>query len=577
MIPRLNFPKKKRNTLGIIHWLILLGAAAGTLLTLAWGLLVPDWFGEGRYLTYPIPLGEVMPAMDTSLSSSIRATVSTEPGQQVVKRWSEHELPNWYRHGKGTAPRMLLAKLAEQVDIESVNQYLCSITPWSGAGSSWKFHHGDYDFTLVTLTTILYMFGNQPDLLYSETLEHLLDVLLNQDGGRPLVTAPNTFGLVLDTENHHLMTEGSRYLKNQWLATYGSEEQRNNSRYNNQENGLEAWLIAYLEEMLHEGVYEFNSRPYIGYTIQALLNLEAYPSSPQIRNLARYLLDIINLQYTFGSLDFRRYPPFRRQYVKVSVTEMDDDAHTAYMYVWTGGNNGEARNYSDFMLLAELLPYQLPEDLKTWTLSKPESYFVRYGRGASACPELYSGGPGYLLSAGGANRGWRSRIVARPITLMLSDGANDIQQCFHIPGKGHWRRWNNTGVYRHFAVADAPVVIPENQQAIAEGKGWQLFSGSESSALIIAVFSGSDFGIIALFPETKGSPETLLKALQQQNPDRKVLRNRFTWPNGDVLEYDPDAPKGVWVMKAENGNPLDRAYDAWPQLSGDVPALTFAR
>lgn len=577
MKQQVHFPENKRSSLGLIHWLILLGTAASTLFVLSWSLLVPDWFGEGRYLTYPIPLGDVMPAMDTSLSPAVRSTVSTKLGQQVVKRWSEYDLPNWYRHGKGAAPRMLLAKLAEQTGIEAVNEYITSIKPWSGAGSSWKFHHGDYDFTLVTLTTILYMFGNQPDLLYPETLEHLLDVLLNQEGDRPLVTAPRTFGLILDTENHHLMTEGSRYLKNQWLATYGAEEQRNNPRYNNQENGLEVWLIAYLEEMLHEGVYEFNSRPYIGYTIQALLNLEAYPASPRIRNLARYLLDIINLQYALGSLDFRRYPPFRRQYRKVSVTEMDDDAHTAYMHVWTGGKKGEARNYSDFMLLAELLPYQLPEDLKIWTLSKPEPYFIQYGRGASACPELYSGGPGYLISAGGANRGWRSRIVARPITLMLSDGAKDIQQCFYIPGKGHWRRWNNTGVYRHFAVANAPVIIPEDQQAIAEGQGWKLFLGPESSSLIIAVFSSSSFGIIALFPEAKEAPDALLAALQQNNSDEKALYNRFVWPDGNTLEYDPDAPKGTWVMKTENDKPLDRKYDGWPQLSGDVSTLSFTR
>jgi hypothetical protein len=577
MVSLFSFPRKKTPVLGMVHWLVLLGSAGGTLLALALGVMTPDWFGEGRYLTYPLPLGDAMPEMDTTLSPEMRSTASTEAGKQVVKDWSEQQLPNWYHHGKGTAPRMLLTKFAEKTDLENANQYLCSIVPWSGAGSTWTLHHGDYDFTLVTLTTILYMFGNEPAIMYPETREHLLNVLLNQEGGRPLVTAPRTLGLILDTENHHLMTEGSRYLKNQWLATYGTEEERSNPHYNNKENGLEAWLIAYLEEMLHEGVYEFNSRPYIGYTLQALLNLEAYPETPQIRNLARYLLDVINLQYALGSLDLRRYPPFRRQYVKEKEREMDNDSHTAYMHVWTGGNDGKAGHYSSFMLLAELLPYRLPDDLRTWTLSKPEPYFVRYGRGASACAELYSGGPGYLLSAGGANRGWRSRIVARPITLMLEDGETNVQNCFHIPGRGHWRHWNNSGVYRHFAMANAPVVVPENQKAVAAGQGWQLFRPLESSAMMVAVFTGENFGIIALFPETEETPESLLAALQHQNPDSETLGTRFTWPNGNILEYDPDAPKGTWVMKAENGIELDRNYDAWPQISGDVPALSFAR
>ena len=573
----LSFSKRRIHAAGIVHWIILFGVSGITLLALAYGLLVPDWFGEGRYLTYPIPYGKQMPKMDQNLSDLPPKTEGTPEGQAILQQWSKSDLPDWETYGKCTAPRVLLAKLAANVDVEAANQYLCAATPWSGAGSDWTFHHGDYDFSLVTLTTLLYMFGHQPDRLYPETQQHLLNVLLNQDGGVPLVTAPRTFGLILDTENHHLMTEGSRYLKNQWLAANGSENQRADPRYNNQKNGLEAWLIAHLEEMLHEGVYEFNSRPYVGYTLQALLNLEAYPESSQIRMLARHLLDIVNLQYALGSLDLRRYPPFRRQYKQEHNTKTQSDSHTAYMRIWTGGENHRPGPYDDFALLAELLPYRLPADVQTWTLTKPAPYFARYGRGASACPELYSGGPGYLLSAGGANRGWRSRIIARPITLMTSDGATDAEQCFQIPGRGHWRRWNNTGVYRRFAVADAPVSIPEHRKPVAEAAGWQLFKEPETSSLLIATYSGIRLGIIALFPETEETPEALLASLQQQNPDAEALRGRFTWPDGNVLEYDPDAPKGTWIMKSENGVALDRNYDAWPQLDGDVPAISFDR
>ena len=126
--------------------------------------------------------------------------MATPAGREVLERWSNHDLPDWEKNGKGTAPRILLTKLANQVDLEAANAYLCAISPWSGAGSSWAFHKGDYDFTLVTLTTLLYMYGNQPDRLYPETRDHLLGVLLNQDGGHPLVTAPRTFGLILDTD-----------------------------------------------------------------------------------------------------------------------------------------------------------------------------------------------------------------------------------------------------------------------------------------------------------------------------------------------------------------------------------------
>ncbi len=577
MNPLIRFPKNKQNSIGMIHWLILLGSTGGTLLALTWGLLVPDWFGEGRYLTGLIPLGDVMPKMETNLPPSSLSAVSAPAGRKIAEQWSSMEVPDWKRNGKVTSPRVLLAKLANGVDVEAANDYLRSIEPWSGAGSTWAFHRGDYDFSLVTLTTLLYMFGNQPDRLFPETREHLLNVLLNQDGGHPLVTAPRTFGLILDTENHHLMTEGSRYLKNQWLTIHGTPEERANPRYNNRENGMEVWLVAYLEEMLHEGVYEFNSRPYIGYTLQALLNLEAYPESEQIRSLARYLLDIINLQYALGSLDLRRYPPFRRQYRRAEDTALNSDAHTAYMRIWTGSAIEEASSYSSFMLLAELLPYRLPVKVRDWTLSKPKSYFVRYGRGSSACPELYSGGPGYLISAGGANRGWRSRIIARPVTLMLADGETDITRCFHIPGKGHWRRWNTTGVYRNFAVANAPAVVPEQYKATAAEDGWQIFCIQGNIPLAIAVYTSDDLGIIVLFPDAKETPTELLAVLKEKNPEPEVLRGKFIGLDGDVLEYDPEAPKGTWVMKSHNNNMLDRDYDAWPQISGDLTVSSFAR
>ncbi|HEX71839.1 MAG TPA: hypothetical protein ENN65_00770, partial [Candidatus Hydrogenedentes bacterium] len=492
---------------GLVLWAILLGVSGGMLLGLLSLFFEPDWFGAGRYGTHPIPLGAQMPAPCPTAREPNAPSQKSSEGQATLERWSARDLPDWRAQGKVTAPRILLAKLHAGVDIEEVNRYLRAARPVRGTGSTWKFHYGDYDFTMVTLSTLLYMFGDRPDRLYPDTLEHLLHRLLIMEGGAPLVTVPRTFGLILDTENHHLMTEGSRYLKNQWLATYGTEEQRADPRYDNRENGLEAWLVAYLEEMLHEGVYEFNSRPYIGFTMQALLNLEAYPDSVRIRQLSRYLLDIINMQYALGSLDLRRYPPFRRQYKQARKTALGADPHTAFMRVWADMSEAsdvaavKPGSYQEFVLLAELLPYRPPEDVRAWTVAKPEHYFVQYGRGTTACPELYSGGPGYLLGAGGVNRGWRSHIVAKPITLLLSDGETDAARCFQIPGHGPWRTWNSTGVYRRFAVANAPVSVPEQYEALVETGGWRIFLGAAATSPVIAAYSGDRLGILAIFPE----------------------------------------------------------------------------
>ncbi len=566
---------------GFALWLTLLGVTCVTLVGGAFALLGPDWFGAGRYRTHPIPLGEAMPTPDNTLSRPVPRP--SAEGQATINEWSERTLPDWRSQGKVTAPRVVLAKLMRNHDIEEVNRYLRAVKPWSGVGSNWTLHYGDYDFSLVTLTTILYMFGEQPDRLYPETRQYLLDTLLTEEGGSPLVAVPRTAGLILDTENHHLMTEGSRYLKNQWLARHGTDAQRAAPGYDNVANGLEEWFVAYLEEMRDEGVYEFNSRPYAGYMTQALLNLEAWPESPRIRSLARYLLDIVNLQYALGSHGLRCYPPFRRNYREEHITALHYDPLTAFMRIWTDAAYAPdappaaTGHRTHLTLLAELLPYRPPEAVLAWTRAKPEEYFVRYGRGASACPELYSGGPDYLLSAGGANRGFRSFIIVRPITLLLNDDETEISRCLHLSGRGHWRQWNNTGVHRRFACANGPAHIPEQMSPEATADGWHILRASHARNLLIAVYSADMFSMMALFPDSEREPEALLGALREKNGDDGVIRKQFVWPDGTTLAYDVQAPKGVWVMESVNGEALDRDYDAWPQLSGDGPDISFAR
>ncbi len=48
-----------------------------------------------------------------------------------------------------------------------------------------------------------------------------------------------------DTENHLLMTEGARYLKNRWLALHGSTD----PRHDNDANGMERWMLALLRSL----------------------------------------------------------------------------------------------------------------------------------------------------------------------------------------------------------------------------------------------------------------------------------------------------------------------------------------
>ena len=126
----------------------------------------------------------------------------------------------------------LIARLALGQDFAKVNQRIMDmrVTNFPGSGGNW-------DFVLCELTLLLYNFGDDPERLYPQTVEHLVDVLLNEKGGDPLIWTPRIFGLPLpDTENHILQTESSRYLTNQWIARSGNPD----PKYDNIQNGLEA-------------------------------------------------------------------------------------------------------------------------------------------------------------------------------------------------------------------------------------------------------------------------------------------------------------------------------------------------
>ena len=539
---------------------------------LVWSL--PWLVGAGRESIRPLSPGDAAPRAGAAV---LRAPGNPEDAR-VVEAWAGGGLPNWKTQGKVSAPRVCLAKLQAGRDIEEVNRYLLAAKPWATSGSTWSGHRGDYDFTETTLTTILYLFGKDPAILWPETVEHLLTTLLVEEGGTPRIAVPRSLGLIVDTENHHLMTEGSRYLKNQWLFRRGGPGREGNPAYDNRANGLEAWMCAHLRETAEQGVYEFNSMPYLGYTVQALLNLEAFPESEEVRGLARHILDTINWQYALGSHGFRRCAPFRRRIEKVHTDELQDDPHTQVMRFWCALGAQEGRRHRGRPhqeLIAACMPYRVPATVKAWTLEKPREYFVRMGRGPKACPELYSGAPDFLLSAGGAFRGLRAMIVPRPITLLLPDGETQISRCFHIPGHGRWWWWNSTGVHRRFAVGRSPVRIPEQYSPAAGDGGWTVFTPADAPGLAVAVFSAEELGIIALFPDGWESAEGLLARIRAANPDPAALREKFFWPEGGSVEYDVKAPRNRWVIRRVDGTDTDRDFGGWPMWDGDIPTEVF--
>lgn len=514
----------------------------------------------------------------------------------VLSEWASKTIPSIPVDGgtlKNDAPRILLAKLATRRDIKAVNQFLQGIVPWNNSGSEWDVrelwglnlrysdalrlgHRGDYDFTETTLVTILFLFGDKPDILYPQTVSHIVDRLLIDKGGNPRSWVPLSLGLVPETENHILMTESTRYLANQWLSTHGCKDRT----FNNAENGLEAWIIKYLKSIRDGGFHEFNSIPYQGFTFHALLNLEAFADSSEVAGLARLLLDTANWQYAFGSLGYRRCVPFRRQVDFAFSTDPSGDPQTGMMAVWAEDTPDalptpvlDRAVKSSFGIIASALPYTLPDASLNFLKRKGQfEYFVRVGHGKNTSPEIYSGGHGFLLSAGGTTPLRLSQIVARPTTLFLDDGASDLRQCFQIPGKGNKiDTWNNTGVAHRFACGNAPVHIPEQYRPVANEGKWMVFKPLPEKDLLLVVYSTDTIGLMALFPGVSNVPDDLLHAVTEGNKEVD-LRNHFVFP-GSVhrIEYDVNAPRGIWVIVSENGRSVPRDCSTWPRMEGWFP------
>jgi hypothetical protein len=487
---------------------------------------------------------------------------------QIIDDWAYRELPSWKEESKVTAPRVILAKLSRGVDIELVNAYLLSAEPTAGIGSTYGLRpSGDYDFSLPPLTAILYLYGDEEDFLYPATREHLLSVLLNQEGNRFRTTVPGSLGLITETENHILMTEGSRYLKNRWLALHGSSD----PRYDNVANGMHDHLLRFLVEMDRAGPYEFNSTPYSGYTAMALLTLEAF-AEEEIALAARRLLDRMNWEFALGSMDLRRYPVYRRQPSRADRTGLLDHPQAALMAVWVWlaiGKEYAIPSNTHQAVYAALMPYRLPLAIAECAASRTREHYVQIGRGPAASPELYSAGDGYLLSAGGTGRPARTLIVARPTVLLLEDEASDLEELFRIGGEGDYRSWNNTGVIPGFAVARSPALRPERYRPLVEGTTWAVYAAPTEKLFVAVADTGTT---AAIYCTDRLEPEALLSELERDAAADSLDSGLARLPDGRTIEFDLDAPADEWVITRIDGAAAERDMTLWPRLTaGRLP------
>jgi hypothetical protein len=326
-------------------------------------------------------------------------------------------------------------------------------------------------------------------------------------------------------------------------------------------------MLNHLDEKFRGGFYEFNSDPYAGYSMQALLTLFSFTHSDTVRHAANKLLNEVMYEYSLSSINESRYPPFRRQFHRAGEPGFDGDPVSSIVRVLVSQKTGEKSKVraKQHGLITLLLHYRLNDGLTKLLTSTDKNYFAMLGHGRLGAPEIYTGGKGYVLSAGGMVRSFTSQLGARPEMLLLNDHVGNRDSCFYVCAKGEMKHWNNTGVYKNFACNDQPVHIPPQYKPVIEKNGWQLYH-DPSGALRIFTYSLEDLGLL-IVSEEQSQPDTqALDAVIKMNEGMN-LKKRCRISADEIISYSLHSPKSKWEIKSVNGKKVDRNIDKWQRLN----------
>jgi hypothetical protein len=484
--------------------------------------------------------------------------------QPIVQDWANRPLADWQEQAKVTANRILMAKIALKTNPAEVNRYMLNSIPNAKSGTKWFMNpNGDYDFTEIALSFILNKYGNDTTRIYPEVAQHLAMNLIVSEGGDLHLHTPGTLWLMRETENHILMGNIAQYLKNQWVYNNLYIEKK----YDNQRNGVEQFLVNHLQTLLKTGFYEFNSDPYSGYSLTALLILHASAKSVELQILSQQILDNVFYQYAHSSLDFRYYPPMRRRMERAEDPNLvrnpiNSLAQTLFaMQTKCVATTDFPQHNHHQALIALLADYRLPGEIIEMLKQREETYLLKIGHGPKSSPEIYSAGSGYLLSAGGVQPRKVSQVGVRPIALFTASNATDLEDVFHIKSDEPMAKWNHTGVWHRIAVAEGKVHVPESAEMIAQADPWSVYRQDNS---YIAVYQDEIFGLLAIFPSNYADGCVLLMQLMDNNPESSVSEGKFTYPDiKPIVKFDVSARKNRWVIKSVNGIDLDRKTFQW--------------
>lgn len=464
---------------------------------------------------------------------------------------------------------------------------------------------GGYDFVGADLVQILWLYGRLGENLIDEKAHHhLLTNLLDlrediaQLRATPLfseeVCAPYALCFVEESENHVLMALSSIVLTYKYLVDIGDSSESTRKILAE----MEQKSLVYMRYILTRGFHEFNSIPYVGYTIHPLQMLASY-GNEEVARMAARLLDLLWSNYAFGTYKYHTFPPFCRQLSRVHGTSLLEAYQTNFIALWRGERDKVTQYKLGLKGLLSL--YRPAQEIYDRIEQKNPPYLACIGHGPSGSPEIYYSKNRFLISGGGVKSSRSDeRLATRPISLILDDGAVDIRELLRLGEYNECLSVNNSGVYERFACSAKPLILGSRHRVLAsqntEKGSWIVLEPLEELFVVAFSYAGNkkdSMGFFALFEGHEArnvmgiargeriDPRLLLSRVVNSNLDPMLLRTTFIFPKGpdqgDVLEirYDLKAPKDRYVIQSAQGihelsslgeSSIDPNVQKWPML-----------
>lgn len=555
-----------------------------------------------------IDFGDIPPATNVDESKKF----FSERKNIVIEQIANMELlpfPENIKDSVGTFSTRLLAKMlrATEQDIHDANKvlYRPDVFPWPvGTNIDVKVFSraGDYDFLLHHLVRASYIdFRSGFKILKPHVRELLYERFLTEKGNDHY-THFYVFGTIPyeDTENHILMTETSRYLTNQLLFY-----QTGDSKYDNESNGFNRWMINHLSHFVKDGFSEFNSRPYEVFTLFALHNLYAFSWNKDVKVAAQIILDYVYTKFSVQSNRLRRSSPFRRQDKYLYESRLwRGDSLSAFLAPLVGNyellvniNNKKEEQIapisSQVSLISVSTDYRLPDELLNYLLERNGETFQRIHSKHGV--EVYYKHELFDISAGGRYKNlwdfgtYQNDSWAVPLTLIPTHEKSFNRNDF-IRFKGHrWKNYrNNLCVAPGFACGLNPVVpksIPES--CIEEVRDFKFFNFNSSQCskkygFYVALFekkchflscglSAENFGFFEVRKADISYESFKSHVLSQKKKFYANRYNQYKTSNNFNVKFLPN-PLSLnrYHIKSFGSNKFERNTKKWKFLNGNV-------